>query len=153
MRKHNSWAQVKGFLKTTEANVWQLLTDPQLTQRYMYNCQLHADWRVGGQAIWKAQDENSKWVEHVKAEVLVYSPHQHLAFYIKHQATEKRPEVISELHFHLEPETEGVMLTIRQGDFFKLNLENELFERCQKGWEYVMPLLLETSQLIFEKSL
>jgi hypothetical protein len=39
---NNSWVEVCGFLKTTEVNVWQLLTDAKLTEQYMYNCQLHS---------------------------------------------------------------------------------------------------------------
>jgi uncharacterized protein YndB with AHSA1/START domain len=151
LRNKNSWAQVTGFLKTSEANVWRLLTEPQLTERYMYNCQLHADWHIGGQAVWRAPDENGKWIDHVRAQVLVYSPYQHLAFNVVHQATAKRPEVTSELHYILKPKAEGVHLTIKQGDFVKLNLDEELFESCQQGWKYVMPLLIETSQHVFEQ--
>jgi uncharacterized protein YndB with AHSA1/START domain len=87
---NNSWVEVSGFLKTTEVNVWQLLTDPQLTEQYMYNCQLHSEWKLGAEAVWKAQDESGKWVDHVKAQVLVYEPYRHLAFTIFHQATDKR---------------------------------------------------------------
>lgn len=48
---NNSWVEVSGFLKTTEVNVWQLLTDPQLTEQYMYNCQLHSEWKLGAEAV------------------------------------------------------------------------------------------------------
>jgi hypothetical protein len=51
----------------------------------------------------------------------------------------------------LKPKAEGVHLTIKQGDFVKLNLDEELFESCQQGWKYVMPLLIETSQHVFEQ--
>ena len=145
------WVEVSGFLKTIEANVWQLLTDPQLTEQYMYNSQLHADWELGGKAVWKAQDENGKGIDHVNAQVLVYEPYQHLAFTIFHEATDQRPEVQSDLHYLLEPETNGVRLTIKQGDFALLKLGKELFERCQQGWDYVMPQLLKTGETRFIK--
>jgi uncharacterized protein YndB with AHSA1/START domain len=148
---NNSWVEVSGFLKTTEVNVWQLLTDPKLTEQYMYNCQLHSEWKLGAEAVWKAQDESGKWVDHVKAQVLVYEPYRHLAFTIFHQATDKRPEVQSELHYTLEPKTDGVRLRIKQGDFALLNLGEEFFERCKQGWEYVMPQLLKTGEALFEK--
>ena len=87
----------------------------------------------------------------MKAQVLVYEPYRHLAFTIFHQATDKRPEVQSELHYTLEPKTDGVRLSIKQGDFALLNLGEELFERCQQSWEYVMPQLLKTGEALFEK--
>jgi len=105
---NSQWVTVSGFLKTSVPNAWQLLTDPQLTERYMYNCQLHSDWKVGSTAVWKAQEENGNWVPHVKAQVLVYEPCRHLAFTIFHEATDQRPEIQSELHFLLEPKGDGI---------------------------------------------
>ena len=93
------WVKVSDFLKTTEANVWQLLTDPQLTEQYMYNSQLHADWELRGKAVWKVQDENVKWIDDVKAQVLVYEPFQHIAFTIFNEVRDQRPEVQSDLHY------------------------------------------------------
>ena len=87
----------------------------------------------------------------MKAQVLVYEPYRHLAFTIFYQATDKRPEVQSELHYTLETKTDGVRLSIKQGDFALLNLGEELFERCQQSWEYVMPQLLKTGEALFEK--
>ncbi len=109
----------------------------------MYNSQLQADWEIEGKAVGKAQNENGKWIDHVKAQVPVYEPYQHLAFTIFNEATYQRPEVQSDLHYLLEPETNGVRLTIKQGDFALLKLGKELFERFQQGWGYVMPQLLK----------
>ncbi len=148
---NSQWVAVSGFLKTTAPNVWQLLTDPQLTERYMYNCQLHSDWKVGSTAVWKAQEENGNWVPHVKAQVLVYEPCRHLAFTIFHEATDQRPEIQSELHFLLEPKGDGINLTINQGDFGRLELDNVLYKQCQQGWDYVMPQLLDTAKAVFDK--
>lgn len=151
LSEHNSWAQATGFLRTSASNVWKLLTDPKLTEHYMYNCQLHADWQIGGQAVWKAQDEKGNWIDHVKAQVLLYEPYRHLAFIIMHQATAERPEVKSELHYTLEPKTDGIQLTIKQGNFTDLKQDDELLERCQQGWDFVMPMLIETCHHVFDK--
>ena len=146
----HSWVTVTSLLNTTEADVWQLLTDPKMTEQYMYDCQLHAVWEVGGRAVWKAKDEEGNWIDNVKAQVLVYEPYKHLAFRVLHQATDQRPEVHSELHFLLKSKTEGVHLTIKQGDFAVLNLGVELFERCQQGWEFVMPKLIQACEYNFK---
>jgi len=58
-----------------------------------------------------------KWIHHVKVQVLVYEPFQHLALTIFHEARDQRPEVQLDLHYLLEPETNGVGFTIKQGDF------------------------------------
>ena len=145
----NSWAIVTAVLTATEKQVWQLLTDPLLTERYMYNCQLHAIWEVGQKAVWKAKNADGSLNDHVVAEVLFYQPYSHLAFTIFHQATETHSATQSELHYLLEQEGDGIRLTIKQGDFETIADGASLRAQCQKGWESVMPQLIKTCNATF----
>ena len=40
MQNDKKWVCVEIPLQVTDIRVWAALTDPKLTQRYMYNCQL-----------------------------------------------------------------------------------------------------------------
>ena len=42
MENDKKWVCVEITLQVTDIRVWNALTDPKLTQRYMYNCQLHS---------------------------------------------------------------------------------------------------------------
>ena len=42
MENDKKWVCVEITLQVTDIRVWNVLTDPKLTQRYMYNCQLHS---------------------------------------------------------------------------------------------------------------
>ena len=110
----------------------------------MYQCQLHAEWHPGGSAVWKAISEAGLWQEHVKAIVLVYLPHSHLAFTIFHKSTKNYSAAISELHFYLESAPKGTQLRIEQGDFSTMEKGAELQKTCQQGWESVLPDLIKT---------
>lgn len=51
--KNSLWARVSAQLLKSPDKVWRVLTEPELTQQYMYDCQLHSQWNVGGEAVWK----------------------------------------------------------------------------------------------------
>ena len=138
------WAKVSAEIEASQEMVWKVLTQPELTEKYMYQCQLHAEWHPGGSAVWKAKSEAGFWQEHVKAKVLVYLPHTHLAFTIFHKSKKNYSAAISELHFYLESAPKGTQLRIEQGDFSTMEKGAELQKTCQQGWESVLPDLIKT---------
>lgn len=143
-----AWARVEARINSSQESVWNALTLPEQTEKYMYNCQLHAQWIPGKRAVWKAKNAEGIWEDHVEAEVLVYQPKKHLAFKIMHQATKDYPAAVSELHFYLESDGEQVHLRIEQGDFTAIAHGLERSKSCQQGWEYVLPNLIKTCKTI-----
>lgn len=101
------WAKVSITVPITKEKVWDVLTLPELTQRYMYNCQLHSSWELGSKAIWSAQLEDGSWHDHVVAIVVVHNPYEQITLEIIHQATEEYPSEVSRLYYNLETVPEG----------------------------------------------
>lgn len=141
--KHPLWAKVTADFEVPPERIWEAITLPQMTMQYMYDCQLHADWKVGGKAIWKAESPDGTWQDHVSAEITILNPHAHLAFKVFHNATERYPEVSSELHYRIESFHKVTRLTIQQGDFQFLAGGEERCNSCQQGWDYVLPKLIQ----------
>ena len=88
MQNDKKWVCVEIPLQVTDIRVWAALTDPKLTQRYMYNCQLHSSWEVGSDAIWKEEKSDGTFTIHVRAKVLEFTPHTKLRFLIFHENKE-----------------------------------------------------------------
>ncbi|MEK9612565.1 MAG: SRPBCC domain-containing protein [Flavobacteriaceae bacterium] len=141
--KHPLWTKVSADFKIQPDRVWEAITLPQMTEQYMYNCQLHADWKVGGKAVWKAQSSNGSWHDHVKAEIIILCPNEHLGFKVFHEATECHPEVCSELHYRIELFNKVTRLTIQQGDFQFITGGEDRYNSCQQGWDFVFPKLIQ----------
>ena len=40
--------------------VWAALTEPEWTKKYMFNCAVDSDWRVGSPVVWKMQHEGKE---------------------------------------------------------------------------------------------
>ena len=141
------WAKVTATIPTSKEKVWEVLTNPKLTEQYMYKCQLHSTWELGSKAIWKEKLEDGTWQDHVVGEVMVYKPFEHLALKIFHKATEEHSREVSELHFNLDAGANSTLLTIKQGDFNTIASAKKNHQACQQGWEYVMPKLIETCNI------
>ena len=138
------WAEVTAKIPTVKEKVWEVLTHPKLTEKYMYNCQLHSSWELGSKAVWQEPLKDGSWQDHVVGEVLAYTPCEHLEIKIFHKAAEGKPAESSYLHFNLKSIAEGTELIIKQGDFHVIPSGEKSYLSCQQGWEYVLPKLIET---------
>ena len=107
MRK-SLWARLELPLATTKENIWLALTLPELTEQYMYNCQLHCKWELGSDALWRELQEDGSFITHVSGTLLDYQPY-------------------SLLRFILSPSQKGVLLTVEQGDFSTFPQAEEIY--------------------------
>ena len=124
MRK-SLWARLELPLATTKENIWLALTLPELTEQYMYNCQLHCKWELGSDALWRELQEDGSFITHVSGTLLDYQPY-------------------SLLRFILSPSQKGVLLTVEQGDFSTFPQAEEIYAECVSGWSYVQEKLIAT---------
>ena len=46
------WAVLELPLKVTKEVLWSVLTEPQHTEKYMYNCKLKCNWEIGDEVQW-----------------------------------------------------------------------------------------------------
>ena len=136
MQNDKKWVCVEIPLQATETAVWSALTDSKLTQRYMYNCQLHSSWEVGSDAIWKEEQSDGTFTTHVRAKVLEFTPYAKLRFTIFHENKEFGA-CESELKFTILKQDSGVILKIEQGDFTKLPNGIQSYDDCLMGRNYI----------------
>ena len=136
MQNDKKWVCVEIPLQVTDILVWAALTDTKLTQRYIYNGQLHSSWEVGSYAIWKEEKPDGTFITHVRAKVLEFTPHTKLRFLIFHENNEFGA-FESELRFTILKQASGVVLKIKQGDFSKPPNSIQRFDDCLMDWNYV----------------
>ena len=99
-------------IKATPQRVWQALTDPAFTARYWYGTRLESDWKVGSPITFiKPQGEPDT------GKVLVADKPRKLSFswHIAWGEMSKEPD--SRVTFTIEPEGDGVKLTLVHDDF------------------------------------
>lgn len=143
MENKNKWVCIEIPFKVSEDRVWSVLTEPHLTERYMYNCQLHSTWEIGSSAVWKERKTDGTYKDHVRAKVLEYSPKHKLCFLIAHE-DKGFGACESELKFTILKQDSGVVLKIEQGDFSEIPNGVQSYTDCLMGWTYVKKDLITT---------
>jgi uncharacterized protein YndB with AHSA1/START domain len=138
------WAGLKLPLKTSKEIVWSVLTEPKYTRQYMYNCALKCNWSAGNEAQWVEQHPNGSETVHVRGELLEFAPYSRLLFTIFHQGNNVLNGQSSKLCFVISSHNEGVILTIKQGDFSSFPQAEEIHAECLRGWVFVKKDLIAT---------
>lgn len=116
------------YIKTTPERLWQAITDPAFSQRYLGHA-MESDWKKGSTYVWL---DHGLRIEHPEQVILESDPYQRLAFTfhtfvpelssavpqlssqtVATAAAEQR----SRVSFDIEPNGDQVKLTIIHGNF------------------------------------
>ena len=98
-------------IQVTDIRILVALTNSKLTQRYMYNCQLHSSWEVGSAVIWKEDKSDGTFTTYFREKVLEFTPHTKFRFLIFHENKEFGA-CESELKSTILKQASGVVLKI-----------------------------------------
>lgn len=59
--------------------VWNALTDPVQTKKYMFGCEAISDWKIGSPLLWKGAYEGKEMV-FVKGNIIDIQPAKYFAY-------------------------------------------------------------------------
>ena len=123
-------------IKSTPERVWQALTDPAFTARYWYGTKLESDWKVGSPITFvkpEGEPDTGKVLIADKPRKLQFSWH------IAWGEMSKEPD--SRVTFTIEPDKDGVKLTLVHDDFIEGSLAAEALKN---GWKGILAGLVKT---------
>ncbi|MEU0400806.1 SRPBCC family protein [Streptomyces sp. NPDC006197] len=144
------------YIRTTPEELWQALTDPELTRRY-WGVAFESEWTPGAPMVW---DENGRRTEDPEQVVLEAEPGRLLS-YTWHTFTPAWAEAVrledeayerlvrerrSRVTFVIEPSGDMVKLTVTHGD---LEPDGTIKELIGEGWPALissLKSLLETGE-------
>ncbi len=133
------------YIRATPDQVWQALTDADLTARYWGHANV-SDWQVGSR--WEHRQVDESGVVDVAGTVLVADPPRSLTMTFESSSGEGRPNGSSEVAFVIEPEDGYVRLTVTHS-----KLPNtEMLQGISNGWPAVLANLksmLETGDVLW----
>ncbi|MET0899426.1 MAG: metalloregulator ArsR/SmtB family transcription factor [Mycobacterium sp.] len=146
------------YIKTTPERLWQALTDPVFSQRYLGHA-LVSDWQKGATYAW-ADDGLS--IEHPDQVVLEYDPYRRLMItfhtFVPELATFKgisaetvakaAAEPRSTVTFEIEPAQDQVKLTVIHGPF---PADSTVRQLISGGWPWKLSNLksgLESAEVL-----
>jgi len=131
------------YIRTTPERLWQAITDPAFSHRYMGHAMV-SDWKKGSTYAW--EDHGLK-IEHTDQVILESDPYRRLAFtfhtFVPELATadildeetvaKAASERRSRVCFDIEPEGDQVKLTVIHDDF---EPDSVVLKLISGGWPF-----------------
>ena len=114
------------------STVWDALTNPEVTQAYMFGCKTVSDWEIGSELLWRGQYQGMEMI-FVKGKILDLIPNQLLVYTVfdPNSTIPDIPENYLTVTYQLVRKNNHTSLTVTQGDYNKV-AEGE--RRYQESW-------------------
>lgn len=135
-------------IKASIEKVWDTLTNPAQTKKYMFGCETVSDWQKGSSLLWKGSYEGKEMV-FVKGNITDIDPGKFLSYTVfdPNSAMEDKAENYLTVTYQLSTQNEQTVLEVTQGDYSKVaNSEARYKEAYNEGhgWQ---PLLEEIKKV------
>ena len=131
------------------STVWDALTKPEETKKYMFGCETVSDWQPGSTLLWQGEYEGRQMV-FVKGAVISIEPGKHLAYSVfdPNSTMDDIPENYLTVTYDLAAEGSGTRLTVTQGDYSKVADGERRYEEAYNGGEGWNPILAKIKEQV-----
>lgn len=139
------------IIEAAPARVWDVLTKPEETKKYMFGCETVSDWKVGSQLLWQAFYEGKDTV-FVKGAILQIEPLHILEYSVIDPNSDIAdvPENYVNVTYSLEEVAGQTVLTVKQGDFSKVADGQRRYEETLNNGEGWNPILVQIKAIAEE---
>ncbi len=127
----------------SKEQVWDLVTNPQMTKQYMFGCEVLSDWQLGSAVIWKGKTEDGKEVVYVKGNITAVQPGQEVTFTMldPNSGIEDIPENYVHLTYKVTPIENGARLLINQVYSKSAADAEKRYKESLTGWDMVIEVM------------
>ena len=126
-------------LNAATSKVWEALTSPEFTKKYMFGCEVISDWKLGSPIIWKGISEG-KEIVFVKGNIVNIAPGKLLQFtaFDPNSDLEDVHSNYTTVTYELSPEHGHTVLSVTQGDFAGVANGEKRYNHTVGGWDFAL---------------
>lgn len=132
------------------AKVWDALTNPQQTKKYMFGCEATSDYKVGSPLTWEGVFDGTLVVA-VTGSIVAIEEGKYLAYTTfdpNNAAMENIPENYLTVTYTLTEENGSTRLDVTQGDYNKVAEGEKRYADAYNGGEGWNPILVEIKKMV-----
>jgi len=136
-------------IQAPAAKVWDALTNPEMTKKYMFGCEALSDWKPGSPLIWKGNFNGIEMVA-VKGEIIKIDPVRHLTYTTidpNNPAVPDLPGNYLTVTCDLAEENGHTQLTVSQGDYSTVAEGAQRYQDTIAGGGWT-PILAQIKELL-----
>ena len=130
------------------AKVWDVLTNPEQTKKYMFGCETVSDWKPGSPLLWKGDYEGKEMV-FVKGDIVDIDPGKYLAYTTidPNSTIDDISENYLTVTYSLSEDNGQTLLTVKQGDYTKVADGETRYKEASNNGEGWNPILVEIKKI------
>lgn len=135
------------------SKVWDVLTNPEQTKKYMFGCKTVSDWKIGSPLLWKMMHDGQE-VTAVKGKITDIKPEKLLEYTVldPNSTIEDIPENYLTVTYELTPKEGETQLIVTQGDFATVADGDKRYKEVYNNGEGWNPILIQIKKIAEENS-
>jgi uncharacterized protein YndB with AHSA1/START domain len=136
-------------IKASLSKVWDALTKPELTKKYMFGCETVSDWKVGSTLLWKGSYEGKEMI-FVKGNIIDIQPQKLLVYTVfdPNSSIEDIPKNYLTVTYKLKHVNGTTFLTVTQGDYSIVAEGERRYKEAYNNGEGWNPLLIQIKEML-----
>ncbi len=136
-------------INATADEVWDALTNPEQTKKYMFGCITISDWKPGSPLLWQYHYEG-KDVVAVKGNIVSIEPGKFLAYTVfdPQSTMPDVPENYLTVTYSLKEDNGSTLLSVTQGNYATVADGQRRYNESYNNGEGWMPILTAIKNLI-----
>ena len=136
-------------INATTSKVWDALTNPEQTKKYMFGCETVSDWKTGSALLWKGSYEGKEMV-FVKGIILNIKPNAFLKYTVidPNASMPDIPENYLNVSYELSEQNGKTILTVSQDGFEGAADGEKRYKDVYNNGEGWNPILAEIKKLV-----
>ena len=126
------------------SRVWEALTNPEWTRKYMYGCDVVSDWKPGS-SIEFIDRKTDKEIVLVKGKIVNIEPKLLLQYTVfdPTMGLKDVPSNYTTVTYKLTPENNHTIVWVAQGDFKNIEDGENRYKHSVTGWDFALNKLKE----------
>ena len=119
------------------SKVWEALTNPELTKKYMFGCEVVSEWKIGSPILWKGAADGKVYV---KGNIVNITPGK-LLQYTTFDPNSSLEDVASNyltVTIELSQESGHTVVSVAQGDFAGVANSEKRYNDTVGGWDFAL---------------
>jgi uncharacterized protein YndB with AHSA1/START domain len=136
-------------IKVPAAKVWDILTKPEETKKYMFGCETVSDWQAGSPLLWRGNFNGTELVA-VKGYITAIEPGAYLEYTVIDPNNPEIPDVPENyltVTYSLSEEAGQTILTVTQSGFEKAANGKKRYEETYNNGEGWNPILVQIKDI------
>lgn len=128
-------------INSDSKKIWEALTNPNLTKKYFFGCEVESDWKIGSPILFIEKREGAETI-HVKGKILNIKPEEFLEFtaWGPDSGVEDLESNYTIVSYNLYEKNNMTEIIISHENF---GGDEKRFENSERGWSYLLTALKE----------